>query len=143
MSPHFLEACRYAKDIGYFSVQAATNGLRFALEPEYAYQAKEAGFVDGFAFDDELEHATKELSHRDISYQKYVDETKAPSTFGLRGKLAILYLDGDIVDGRSQHIPLVDMKLVGSYSMAESIKQLREDATVRAVVLRIESPGGS
>ena len=35
------------------------------------------------------------------------------------------------------------MKLVGSYSMAESIKQLREDSTVRAVVLRIESPGGS
>ena len=36
MSPHFLEACRYAKDVGYFSVQAATNGLRFALEPEFA-----------------------------------------------------------------------------------------------------------
>ena len=35
------------------------------------------------------------------------------------------------------------MRLVGSYSMAESIKQLREDSTVRAVVLRIESPGGS
>jgi uncharacterized radical SAM superfamily Fe-S cluster-containing enzyme len=31
MSPHFLEACRYAKDLGYYSVQAATNGLRFAL----------------------------------------------------------------------------------------------------------------
>ena len=44
MSPHFLEACRYAKDVGYFSVQAATNGLRFALEPEFAVQAKEAGF---------------------------------------------------------------------------------------------------
>ena len=43
MSPHFLEACRYAKEVGYFNVQAATNGLRFALEPEFAFQAKEAG----------------------------------------------------------------------------------------------------
>ena len=43
LSPHFLEACRYAKDLGYWSVQAATNGLRFVLEPEFAYQAKEAG----------------------------------------------------------------------------------------------------
>ena len=111
--------------------------------PFVAQEAKEAGWVAGFAFDDELEHATKELTHRDISYQKYEPETKAPSTFGSRGKLAILYLDGDIIDGRSQHIPLVDMRLVGSYSMAESIKQLREDSTVRAVVLRIESPGGS
>src|SRR6201996_7492689 len=52
MSPHFLEACRYAKDVGYFSVQAATNGLRFALEPEFAFQAKEAGFdLAYFQFD--------------------------------------------------------------------------------------------
>jgi uncharacterized radical SAM superfamily Fe-S cluster-containing enzyme len=52
MSPHFLEACRYAKDVGYFSVQAATNGLRFALEPEFAVQAKEAGFdLAYFQFD--------------------------------------------------------------------------------------------
>src|SRR6266851_4889801 len=34
MSPHFLEACRYAKEVGYYSVQAATNGIRFAVEPE-------------------------------------------------------------------------------------------------------------
>jgi uncharacterized radical SAM superfamily Fe-S cluster-containing enzyme len=43
MSPHFLEACAYAKQVGYTLVQAATNGLRFAIEPEFAYQAKEAG----------------------------------------------------------------------------------------------------
>ena len=43
MSPHFLEACAYAKEVGYYSVQAATNGLRFALEPEFAYQSAEAG----------------------------------------------------------------------------------------------------
>ena len=43
MSPHFLEACAYAREVGYYSVQAATNGLRFALEPEFAYQSAEAG----------------------------------------------------------------------------------------------------
>ena len=43
LSPHFLEACHYAKEIGYWSVQAASNGLRFMLEPEFAQQAKEAG----------------------------------------------------------------------------------------------------
>jgi len=36
MSPHFLEACAYAKQVGYTLVQAATNGLRFAIEPEFA-----------------------------------------------------------------------------------------------------------
>jgi protease-4 len=111
--------------------------------PFVAAEAKQAGFVDGFAFDDEIERATKELVGHDVRYVKYEDETKAPKAFGSPPKVAILYLDGDIVDGRSQHVPLLDMRLVGSYSMAETIRQLREDATVRAVVLRIESPGGS
>ncbi len=43
LSPHFLDACRYAKKLGYYSVQAASNGLRFALEPDFAAQAREAG----------------------------------------------------------------------------------------------------
>jgi uncharacterized radical SAM superfamily Fe-S cluster-containing enzyme len=43
MSPHFLDAVRYAKTVGYFSVQAATNGIRFAEDPDYAKQAYDAG----------------------------------------------------------------------------------------------------
>ena len=43
LSPYFLDAIRYAREVGYFAVQCATNGLRFALEPGFAQQAKEAG----------------------------------------------------------------------------------------------------
>ena len=43
ISPLFLEAMRYAREIGYFSVQCATNGIRFAQEPEFAKAADEAG----------------------------------------------------------------------------------------------------
>ena len=43
LSPHFLTAVRYAKDVGYFCVQCATNGVRFAQEPEFAVAAKQAG----------------------------------------------------------------------------------------------------
>jgi uncharacterized radical SAM superfamily Fe-S cluster-containing enzyme len=63
MSPHFLEACRYAKDVGYFSVQAATNGLRFALEPEFAQQAKEAGFDLAYFQFDGVTNAANEHRH--------------------------------------------------------------------------------
>jgi len=52
-------------------------------------------------------------------------------------------VDGDIVDGRSQNVPFLGMKLVGSYTVAESLKQSRENPMVGAVVLRIESGGGS
>jgi uncharacterized radical SAM superfamily Fe-S cluster-containing enzyme len=43
MSPYFLDAIRYARELGYDSVQAATNGIEFAKSPEFARQAAEAG----------------------------------------------------------------------------------------------------
>ena len=65
MSPIFLDACRYAKEIGYYRVQAATNGLRFAQDPDYAFAAKEAGLDFAyFQFDGVTNEAN---SHRHIS----------------------------------------------------------------------------
>ncbi|RMD95673.1 MAG: radical SAM protein [Calditrichaeota bacterium] len=65
LSPIFLDACRYAKKIGYYSVQAATNGLRFALEPEFAFKAKEAGLdMVYFQFDGVTNEANQ---HRHIT----------------------------------------------------------------------------
>jgi tetraether lipid synthase len=65
LSPHFLEACAYAKKVGYCMVQAATNGLRFALEPEFAEKAKEAGFDMAYLQFDGITNQAN--SHRHIS----------------------------------------------------------------------------
>ncbi len=43
LSPHFLRAIQYAKSVGYFCVQCATNGIRFAQDREFARAAKKAG----------------------------------------------------------------------------------------------------
>ncbi len=43
LSPHFLPAVRYARKLGYFSVQCATNGIRFAQDEAFAREAAEAG----------------------------------------------------------------------------------------------------
>src|SRR5437764_2476095 len=43
LSPYFLDAVRYARKVGYTSVQAATNGIEFAKRPEFAKAAAEAG----------------------------------------------------------------------------------------------------
>ena len=43
LSPHFLEAVRYAREIGYFCVQCASNGIRFAQDLEFCREAKRAG----------------------------------------------------------------------------------------------------
>src|SRR5450631_3375386 len=43
LSPYFLDAIRYCRQLGYQSVQAATNGIEFAKRPEFAKEAAEAG----------------------------------------------------------------------------------------------------
>jgi uncharacterized radical SAM superfamily Fe-S cluster-containing enzyme len=43
LSPIFLESVAYAKEVGYYSVQAATNGIRFAQDPDFAVKARAAG----------------------------------------------------------------------------------------------------
>lgn len=114
-----------------------------ARGPFVASEARDAKLVDGFAFDDEIERVVQDVVGRKVSVSKYSEEKKAPTYFGARPRIAILYIDGDIIDGRSRTIPIIDTKLVGSYTIAETVKKIREDDSIKAVVLRVESPGGS
>jgi len=41
--PHFIEAVRMARELGFSHIQVATNGLRFATEPDFAERCAEAG----------------------------------------------------------------------------------------------------
>jgi uncharacterized radical SAM superfamily Fe-S cluster-containing enzyme len=43
LSPHFLRAISYAREVGFFCVQCATNGVQFAQDPDFARAAKRAG----------------------------------------------------------------------------------------------------
>jgi protease-4 len=114
-----------------------------AKGPFVASEAKEAGFVDGTAFDDELEAATRELVGSEIRYEKYQEPVVAPAQFGAPDHVALVYVEGEMMDGRSTHIPLLNITIAGSYSVAETIHAIKEDPSAKAVVLRIESPGGS
>jgi len=114
-----------------------------AKGPFVASEARDAKLVDGFAFDDELERVTRDVVGRKVGYHKASDETRAPKHFGPRSRIGLLYIDGDIIDGRSSTVPLLGMKLVGSYTIADSVRRLKDDDDIKAVVLRIESPGGS
>lgn len=65
LSPHFLDAIRHARRAGYFAVQCATNGLRFAEEPGFAQQAKDAGLRMAYL---QFDGVTNEAnSHRKIN----------------------------------------------------------------------------
>jgi uncharacterized radical SAM superfamily Fe-S cluster-containing enzyme len=64
LSPYFLDAVRYARKVGYNSVQAATNGIEFAKKPEFAKAAAEAGLRYAYLQFDGVGNAAN--SHRAV-----------------------------------------------------------------------------
>src|ERR671919_32440 len=64
ISPHFLDAVRYARKVGYNSVQAATNGIEFAKDPAFAKAAAEAGLRYAYLQFDGIGNAAN--SHRRV-----------------------------------------------------------------------------
>jgi protease-4 len=101
-------------------------------------RALEAGLVDELLYADELEGRLKGAER--VTPGRYVKSSRGWSLDG-RPKLALIYAVGDIVSGESQSGFAGDY--VGSETVARAIRQARKDASVRAIVLRIDSPGGS
>src|SRR5438067_13785241 len=60
LSPFFLDAIRYARQVSYNSVQAATNGIEFAKSPEFCQQAAEAGLRYAYLQFDGIGNAANE-----------------------------------------------------------------------------------
>lgn len=109
-------------------------------DPEAAQALR---LVDELAFADELEgRLASWLGHK----VRLTTASKRPAhaeLFGPGPVVAVLHVEGTMSDGDSLEIPLVGSKLAGSRTLVRQIDALREDRRVKAVVVRIDSPGGS
>jgi protease IV len=65
-----------------------------------------------------------------------------PATWQRR-KIAVIHVQGDIVDGASQTVPLLGRMMAGGETISRAIAAARAAPEVGAIVLRIDSPGGS
>jgi protease-4 len=61
----------------------------------------------------------------------------------VRPKIAALFVEGDIIDGKSQTIPILNLRFAGMQTLLPAIARARENPNVKALVVRIDSPGGS
>jgi protease-4 len=109
--------------------------------------ALRTGLVDGLAYEDQLDDRVPEMRGasgplRRIDGNEY--ERVDPSSVGFRprSRIGVLYATGAIVSGKSGFDP-VNGSVVGSDTMVEQIRRLRDDSSIKSVVLRIDSPGGS
>ena len=111
--------------------------------PYLPENALRAGLVDDLAYEDQVDDKLRAGSTRDrVDGDDYA--LVSPTAFGLnRGpRIAVIYASGAIVGGKSGYDPL-NGPVVGSETLIDYVRRARKDRSVRAIVLRIDSPGGS
>jgi protease-4 len=111
-----------------------------AKGPYTAPEALDAKLIDRVAYADEARDLVKQKNHGNdtrLSASDYLDKTER----GGRSKLAVIYATGTILPGRSSDSPFGE-PVMGSDTIAEQFKRAREDSSIKAVILRVDSPGG-
>ncbi|MFN5885691.1 MAG: signal peptide peptidase SppA, partial [Bacteroidota bacterium] len=103
--------------------------------------AKKYGMIDELKYEDEVDELLKKKSGVDKkiklvsidAYHKKVKEGKLTA----KEKIAIVYANGEIISGEGSDDE------AGSAKIAAAIKEARTDSSIKALVLRVNSPGGS
>ena len=117
-------------------VQKHANNLTL----ENAKSCIDYNYVDALLYQDQLEDSLKSLTGVEklsiVTLSNYTNVEGEKKDIS-RNKIAIIYATGSINSGKG------DEKSIGSVSTSAAIKKARKDKNVKAIVLRINSPGGS
>jgi len=107
-------------------------------------EALEAKLVDGLAYHDEVLAKVKERADgAELLYlEKYRERAGAAWEKG-RSKIALVYGVGGVARGESQQNPLTGDQTMGASTVAGALRAAIMDDDVKAIVFRVDSPGGS
>jgi protease-4 len=135
----FLTGIAESRKITKDSLYAYANNYKIQL----ANDALTYKMVDGLRYKDEVIKELKSLSGRKsekdlktVSINDYA-ETLSSSNYSVKDKIAVIYANGDIIGGEGTD------ESIGSERISREIRKAREDSSVKAIVLRINSGGGS
>lgn len=118
--------------------------------PHGARDAERAGLIDKAAYREEVEQELKtRLGYKDdeklrkVSGHDYRNIT--PESLGLNQgeKIAVIFAAGPINLGSSNNGEFGGEQMIGSDTVVKAINDARDDKSVKAIVLRVDSPGGS
>ena len=130
-----------SRNVSISQLNAIANGL-LARTPEMAKAQK---LVDIIAYEDTYHDAIKKVlqvdsdeSYNKIDIKDYADNVaKTPKENSAKDKIAIIYAQGEIGNGEG------DLNIIGEGSMRRSLQEARKNENIKAIVLRIDSPGGN
>lgn len=129
---------------------ANSRGLDSAMLQQYASSlfvrdagmAYELKLVDSIAYNDQVIDHLAALTGKDdkpnvVPLTGYLRSSTHDVKIKYRNKVAVIYAEGDIVDGKGTE------SSVGGRTLSHRLRTVRKDDEVKAVVLRVNSPGGS
>ena len=105
------------------------------LELNSSKACKQLNFIDDLKYEDEVITFLENKSKNIIDFNDYMDVTSEKSVS--QNKIAIIYATGPINSGKGSY------NSIGSETTVKAIRQANEDEKVKAIVLRVNSPGGS
>jgi protease-4 len=135
----FLTAAAAGRQVSCDSMEKLVNVGFFNTE-----EAERAGLVDTTCYHDQLDSLLgKELMGlRKMSEKQYRESFSASEDWEPRPAIAIVYASGSIASGESRTDFLTGGMTMGAQTMVRAIRQAKNDKRVKALVLRIDSPGG-
>ena len=105
-------------------------------------KAKEMGLIDDIIVPADLESKMQELAPRAAYEPKYRPGRIRDDRWGERTQIAVVPVLGTITTGKSGEDPLGLAKIAGAESVVRALRRAQADPLVRAIVLRVDSPGG-
>lgn len=126
------------------SVKAVIDVLQ--RSPQFAEDAQRAHLVDRIGYDDEAEGSarTRAGDASLVSVMEYERATEAAGQVAGAPRVALIAGSGDIVEGSSQHDGIFNnVNDIAGDDFAQAIRKATKDSTIKAILLRIDSPGGS
>ena len=121
------------------TINDLADDLTLMFEPETALENK---FINGLMYRDELIAKLKQnLNIEDSKKLNLIKNTQyakvRPELYNGKDKIGIVYAEGQIIDGEG------DDTTIGGESLSKAIRAARNDDKVKAIVMRVNSPGGS
>jgi len=112
--------------------------------PYTASESLSVGLVDKIIFADELNDELNSLmGNAVVLNENYGNVPLRRRSYLDSPAVAVVHIQGDIVAGESMDIPFLGIKKAGAKTITKELRKLGDDPNIRAVVLRINSPGGS
>jgi protease-4 len=135
---HFISSVASARQIAPEKLKTIANEAKI----QSAQDALSNGLVDGLIYDDQLKKTIAKklngIKENDIPFVSIKDYAKSVPLRGTGdGKIAVVYADGDIVMGKNVK------DAIASDDFRMLLQKIRADESIDALVLRVNSPGGS